>query len=523
MKGEPKMKNIILTLTVIFAVHLSATIIHVPDDQATIQEGINIAVDGDTVLVADGIYTGMLNKELTWDGTEKHIIVKSLNGYENCIIDCQNNGRAFYFYETYQDSTDIIEGFTISNGFIYNGNLGGGAICCYYASPTIKNNKILNNFADECSGGGILLIRSDSKILGNLIIGNSADYEGMPGGASGGGIKTMYGSPLIMDNIIMNNEVTCSDMESGAIGAGIWASSSSSPSEIQVKIINNLVVNNSASSSWGQTDGGGIFLYCYNGSSLVINNTIYGNSTSSGSALRCIGGRVINNIISNNYQTGLSVNGNSFPVEVKNNNVFSNGQDFENCPTGIGDTSWGFNINGTASDSCYNISEDPQFTSDSNNNYFLSQYDSGQNTQSSCVNAGYGVPNDFGLLEYSTRTDLFFDEGYVDIGFHYLGYEPQENDDETVLIQNYFLTNHPNPFNPSTEIRYRLSDVREIDTASIEIYNTKGQKVDRLPVTPSGVEGSVTWNADRFASGVYFYKLVADGKEAATKKMLLLK
>lgn len=79
----------------------------------------------------------------------------------------------------------------------------------------------------------------------------------------------------------------------------------------------------------------------------------------------------------------------------------------------------------------------------------------------------------------------------------------------------------PNPFNPSTKISFSLNYIAI--KAEVQIYNIKGQKVDTLPVTMSGFEGSVTWNAEKFASGVYFYKLVADGKTMDSRKMLLLK
>jgi len=74
--------------------------IYVPGSYTTIQAAINAANNGDTVWVADGIYTGPGNKNLTWSG--KHITVKSENGPSNCIIDCQNSGRGFYFYNTSQ-------------------------------------------------------------------------------------------------------------------------------------------------------------------------------------------------------------------------------------------------------------------------------------------------------------------------------------------------------------------------------------------------------------------------------------
>ena len=97
------------------------------------------------------------------------------------------------------------------------------------------------------------------------------------------------------------------------------------------------------------------------------------------------------------------------------------------------------------------------------------------------------------------------------------------NEEDIPVVNQLLLLNYPNPFNPSTEIRYRLSEIRDINSASIEIYNVKGQLVDSLPVALNGVEGSVTWNANRFASGVYFYKLSVDGKQEGIKKMLLLK
>jgi hypothetical protein len=95
-------------------------------------------------------------------------------------------------------------------------------------------------------------------------------------------------------------------------------------------------------------------------------------------------------------------------------------------------------------------------------------------------------------------------------------------EDEQLQITNYKLRNSPNPFNPQTTISFSFN-TELTENTEIQIFNVKGQLVDNLPLTLSGVEGSVTWNADKFSSGVYFYKLVNDNKTLVTKKMLLMK
>lgn len=85
--------------------------------------------------------------------------------------------------------------------------------------------------------------------------------------------------------------------------------------------------------------------------------------------------------------------------------------------------------------------------------------------------------------------------------------------------------NVPNPFNPTTTIRFYLPGPAR---ATLDVFDVNGRLVVRLldRVQPAG-EGSVAWTGKdkrggRVASGIYFYRLCA-GNCAATRKMILLR
>ena len=80
--------------------------------------------------------------------------------------------------------------------------------------------------------------------------------------------------------------------------------------------------------------------------------------------------------------------------------------------------------------------------------------------------------------------------------------------------------NDPNPFSNDTRIAYNLPAGTQ--TASIYIYDLQGKQVAQLPVTDMGA-GSVTLHGGDLQAGMYIYSLIADGKELASKKMILTK
>ena len=83
------------------------------------------------------------------------------------------------------------------------------------------------------------------------------------------------------------------------------------------------------------------------------------------------------------------------------------------------------------------------------------------------------------------------------------------------LFQNY-----PNPFNPTTSIRF---DIPKSGFVSLKVYDVTGREVATLVnnnLEPAKYE--VSWNGTQFASGVYFYRIIA-GDFVKVQKMILVK
>jgi len=287
---------------------VNADTLRVPSGYTTIQAGIDAASDGDTVLVSDGTFVGAGNRDLDFRG--KAILILSENGPDVTIIDCQRRGRGFYVHSG-EDSTSVVKGFTITNGWARN----GGAIYCLNSSPTITQNVFSDNLAYgicgkggggiRCEGdssptityntfsrnktyglgGGIHAYGSSVTISYNQFSGNAADDGGggicceSPGtidhnmfannmGFRGGGGIYCFGvrsSPMIIGNVFSGNQAYVGHRIQGR-GSGIWCGRRASPT-----VANSTFVNNS-----GGWIGGGIF--CGNASLTILNSTLVGNS-----------------------------------------------------------------------------------------------------------------------------------------------------------------------------------------------------------------------------------------------------
>ena len=245
------MKMLMIFLCLIFMLKLSATIINIPADQSTIQEGINVAVNGDTVLVQPNTYYENI------DYIGKNIIVASLFltipdtiYISQTIIDGNQNGSVVAF-ESGEDSTAVLCGFTITNG---NGVPYGGGIECNASSPSLEYLTVTDNSGGM--GGGIGCRNNCNSNIKNVILTENNSYYG-------GGISCWENCNPILENI------TITDNSISDYGGGICCLSSNPSLE------NVTITGNSSTMYYGK--GGGI--YCdINSSLILVNVTITDNS-----------------------------------------------------------------------------------------------------------------------------------------------------------------------------------------------------------------------------------------------------
>jgi hypothetical protein len=119
------------------------------------------------------------------------------------------------------------------------------------------------------------------------------------------------------------------------------------------------------------------------------------------------------------------------------------------------------------------------------------------------------------------HTGVMIGAGVIPLSTPDISYKFDNNNGDVLLPGTLTLSqNFPNPFNPTTEIRFVLSKTQ---TAVLEVFNIQGQRVSTLldGVLPAG-EHSILWDARSVASGVYVYRLTV-GEFVKTRTMVLLK
>ncbi len=480
------MKTLIFIFVLLVTTCLFSTIINVPADQPTIQAGIDISVNADTVLVQPGTYFENIN----YNG--KLITVASLflttqdtTYISQTIIDGNHNGSVVTFCSG-EDSTAVLSGFSITNGhngggggiFIINSNpiiidvtisnneasLFGGGICCRISSSSLVNVTISGN-TTSCAGGGLSVLNSDIDIINCSISDNHADSDG-------GGVAVLFNAEVNLTNCTISGN--CSDDNGGGIAFA----------------------------------GSGI---------TVINSIVEGNEAASGAGIHF-------NLPEN--------------VDISFCNFYNGPENFSGyVQTGLGDIT-GINLYGTSCDDFFNIFEDPLFAGSGGYPFSLLE-------DSPCIDSGIQDTTGLNLPLFDIIGNERIVDGrgdgfaFIDMGAYEFGAPPYIDVDDNVIVQSpevFLHQNYPNPFNPSTTISFSIEQNQQNVQVELAIYNLKGQKVKDLSPSlchPEFIEGrgekqySVVWNGTDennkpVSSGSYFYKLKT-GNFEKTKKMILLR
>ena len=265
---DPQASNSPHRVTV--ALFLSATI-RVPTEYPTIQEAIDAAIPGDVVEIEHGTYSGAGNKDLDFRG--KQLIVKGVSGdATQCVIDCEGEGRGFYFHGG-EGSDSRVEGLTISNGgpdaTSPMGSHGGG-VYVGRAGPTLRNCTIrqcTSAYWNALGGGVCCGFGSSPTLIACSISGNAVpEFNG-----SGGGVYAAAGTTLI--------DCSITDNWAWDRGGGVYCGAT------DVIISGCTLSRNSAGT------GGGV--YGYGIDPIVTNCMITANLAASGGGVSCQRGNMV--------------------------------------------------------------------------------------------------------------------------------------------------------------------------------------------------------------------------------------
>ncbi|RMF56309.1 MAG: hypothetical protein D6748_13795 [Calditrichaeota bacterium] len=242
-----KILSIGFIIVCVFIDFIQANIHRIPSDYSSIQAGVNAAVEGDTVLIAPGVYFENI------DLRGKSIVVGSLFLLEDdisyiaaTIIDGAQKGSVVSVTSG-EDSTTRFIGITVRNGSgtlrNYSGVkpfLYGGGIFCENASPMLEHLIVTDNHS---AGGGGIFLKNSTALLRNLDIqDNTALSPVWEAPNVGGGVLLWDSSPEIYEVNVSNNQC-----ENG--GGGFYLFNSS-------PVLRNLSVTDNSSLQWG----GGVFL-----------------------------------------------------------------------------------------------------------------------------------------------------------------------------------------------------------------------------------------------------------------------
>jgi hypothetical protein len=371
-------------------------------------------------------------------------------------------------------------------------------------SCIIRHN---TNYASGMQSGAIALYKSDITVSHCKIFRNRRAAI-----VSGANISS---SPVLTDNLIFEN-----DTENGNYPQINLGAASTNPVIIRGNTIRGLY----------PMSGGISFLPIGSVPSLIIENNII-KKNRYGIALQNvnINAYINNNIIDSNTAQNIPMQGGS--------GIFIYGDSTNKCiltRNKIRWNLWGISILGVPSS---NPIKGPKInlgnlsnadTSDNGMNYLYGNFNSGRyfdiadstmtNDTIKAENNYWGTNNIDSIRAHihDKNDNMILD--YVDIlpivNINNIG------EKNSIILEYKLFDAYPNPFNPSTNIKYQMAISSFV---RLKIFDIMGKEIATLvnqKLSPGIYE--ITWDASGYSSGVYFYRIDA-GEYSDTKKLVLIK
>jgi predicted outer membrane repeat protein len=209
------------------------------DAYTSLTDALSAAISGQTIEVAAGVYhaTSGTDRTATFtlkDGVEidggyagfgatnpdSRRLNPGVTVLDGEFSDSTRSNNTYHIVTgTDVDSTAVLDGFTIENGYASDSLGMGGGIYLNDSSPTIRNCVISNNFAQD-GGGGIYDLNSSPTIINTEIESNSAN-------GGGGGIRNEDSSPTLTNSEIIANYVEAASSDD--FGGGMADYNGSAP------------------------------------------------------------------------------------------------------------------------------------------------------------------------------------------------------------------------------------------------------------------------------------------------------
>jgi hypothetical protein len=432
-----------------------------------IDSAIVNSMSGDTILLADGSFVGIHNRNLDFGG--RQLVIRSVSGDPNlCVIDCDRDGRAFHFWMG-ETGACAIEGITMTHGW---GNERGGAILCENGSnPTIRNCRFTDNTVQYCGvcGGAIAVINSSIRVFDSAFVNNQVYTS-----ASGGAILCEHNSDIDFERCIFQGNRA---VEGGAIEVCY---------DSHVKVDNCTIALNEASMGAG--------ICCWGGSGVDVWGCTFAGNIGDDATSICVPDGTGYGPCPINIQNTIFSGGTSRPIFCGSTSAFT-----VLCTDSFGNAGGNWSSCTTMQVGIHgNIARDPLFCQDGYELRADSPCASGNNP--ACGQIGAWGVGCYGPMDVDTGHDR-------------------------AAGSLAFSASGPNPFHDATHIAFVVPQRMDSSPIRLSIHDAAGRLIRSFIVEGPG-EHTVLWDGrneagDRVAAGVYFYRLRGGGASAQMRAVML--